>query len=526
LVLRTSSRYALSLLTGLLLWLSFPGEVGFTPLLTLAIVPLLLAIRGATGREIVICGLLSGMVHYSTLLYWIITVVGKYGGLPWIVSVVAMLSLAFYMSLYLVLFALLARPLLENPPALVSLLLVPALWVGIDWVRGLFQTGFPWMDPGYALYETPLLIQVADLAGHHALTYLIVLVNVLVVLLIKQKAEKKGCLSLLLVCACLYGSAGYYSVIRLQEVGRQVADPEAYGQRIGVVQGNRDQSEKWSPAGQLETVESYIAATRALPTAGQPLLVVWPETALPFYPQTSEYMAPLYRLVENGELSLLSGAPWYEIIDREARKVTFFNSALLILGPGRIDDIYFKNHLVPFGEYVPFKEFMPFIRPLVEAVGDFSPGTIKDPLIWEEAAIGPLICFESVFPELSRTWVLHGANVLINLTNDAWYGKSSAPYQSLGMAVLRAVETRRALVRSANTGISAFIEPTGEIRQQSPIFTHWAAVDEVVLLDGITFWVRIGHRFGPACLALGVAGAAVASLASGRRRKANRIILE
>ena len=226
-------------------------------------------------------------------------------------------------------------------------------------------------------------------------------------------------------------------------------------------------------------------------------------------------MQPLKELVATKDFALLTGAPWYEIIDLETRNVDFFNSALLLQPDGLFGGKYYKTHLVPFGEYIPFKKFMPFLAPLVEAVGDFSSGTIEQPLIWQETRAGILICFESVFPELSRKWVLAGANVLVNLTNDAWYGKSSAPHHSLAMSVLRAVETRRSLIRSANTGISAFVTPAGTIARQSELFVPWAAAEEVVLSGEVTIWARYGYLFAPFCLAFGLFG----GLAAGLRRR-------
>ena len=502
--------FFLSLLSGLLLWLSFPGGGGVSPLLLLALVPLLLAAYQAGARTSLLCGLLTGIVHYCALIYWIVIVVGKYGGLPWYISSLALLLLALYMSLYLGLFAMATRFFVRELPAPLCLFLIPALWVGLDWFRGVFLTGFPWMDLGYALYQYPLLIQAADLAGHHGVSFLVVSANVLVFLLIIHKASLKNCLLLLIPFLALFAGAGLYSVTRLQHLEEQLSSLQTQRVRIGVVQGNRDQSQKWAPAKQQETVETYITATETLAQPGVPLLVIWPETALPFYPPANDLMAPLQHMVKEQSISLLSGAPWYEIIDAETRKVKFYNSALLLTPSGEIEDLYFKNHLVPFGEYIPLKEYVPFLSPLVEAVGDFSPGTIDHPFRWEKAEIGLLICFESVFPELSRKWILTGANVLVNLTNDAWYGKSSAPHQSLGMAVFRAVETRRSLVRSANTGISAFIAPTGELLQQSPLFTGWAAADDVPLLSEVTFWVRYGYVFAPLCLFFGALGAGIA----------------
>lgn len=503
-------RYLPSILTGLVLWLAFPGGGEVWPLLFAALCPLLFAIKGSNPKQAALSGLIAGLTHFLLLLYWIVIVLGKYGGLPWYFSVPALLLLALYMSLYFSLFAMLTQTLLTAFPAITALWLLPALWVGLDWLRSVLFTGFPWMDLGYALYKMPVLIQVADLIGHHGVTYLIVFINTLLFLLVSTRPAKRN-LPLLLVPACLLtGAVGVYSQLRQSEIDEQQISGETPRMTIGIVQGNIDQSVKWSPSHQTATVQTYESLSNSLMTSRPPSLIVWPETALPFYPLSGDHMAPLKKLVAGRDLALLTGAPWYEVLDRTTKKVKFFNSALLLQPDGEFHGKYYKTHLVPFGEYVPLKRFLPFLAPLVEAVGDFSVGTIEHPLHWQDARAGVLICFESVFPEFSRQWVKTGANLLINLTNDAWYGKSSAPYHSLAMAVFRAVETRRSLIRSANTGISAFVGPSGTIDLQSEIFVPWAAATEVTLMPGETVWVRYGYLFAPACLFIGLLGGCLA----------------
>ncbi len=505
-------RYFLAILTGLGLWLAFPGGGEVWPLLFPALCPLLFAIKGSNPQQAAFSGLIAGLTHFLLLLYWIVIVLGKYGGLPWYFSVPALLLLALYMSLYFSFFAVLAQALLTTFPAITALWLLPALWVGLDWLRSVLFTGFPWMDLGYALYKMPVLIQSADLVGHHGVTYLIVFINTLLFLLVSTRPSKRNLL-LLLVPACIVTCAvGVYSQQRQVEVNKQQTSAEIPRLTIGIVQGNIDQSIKWSPSQQAATTQTYLGLSNALMTSRPPSLIVWPETALPFYPLSDDHMTPLKKLVEGRDLALLTGAPWYEILDRTTKKVKFFNSALLLQPDGLFHGKYYKTHLVPFGEYVPLKRFLPFLAPLVEAAGDFTAGTIEQPLHWKEAGAGILICFESVFPDFSRQWVKAGANLLINLTNDAWYGKSSAPYHSLAMAVFRAVETRRSLIRSANTGISAFISPSGTIDLQSEIFVPWAAAREVTLMPGETFWVRYGYLFAPACFFIGLLGSCLAFL--------------
>lgn len=512
-----SASFYLSLLTGLLLWVSLPGVGAISGLVFVSLVPLFLAIRNTDTRQAVYCGIVAGIIHFGLLLYWIVIVVGKYGGLAWYISSLGLLGLASYMSLYFVLFCLVGRLAIKAFPAAVTLWLFPVLWVGIDWLKGTLFTGFPWMDLGYSLYETPAALQVADLAGHHGVTFLIVFINSLVFLLLTEKQSLRGWAVILLPAICLLTGAGYYSIVRFETVAGEAGTADAQTLRVGIVQGNIDQSVKWSPAHQQTTVDHYIDQTGKLAAAGEKTLVVWPETALPFYPPSSELMEPLLREVKELNLAVLTGAPWYEVVNQQKREVKFFNSAVLLRPDGLLGGRYSKTHLVPFGEYVPLKKFLPFLAPLVEAVGDFSPGTIDSPLEWQQGRFGILICFESVFPELSRQWMLKGANVLINLTNDAWYGKSSAPHHSLAMSVLRAVESRRSLVRSANTGVSAFISPSGTIMERSEIFVSWQAVNEVVLRDDLTFWVRYGYLFGPGCLIVGVLAVAAAGMSRRRR---------
>jgi apolipoprotein N-acyltransferase len=506
-------------LSGLLLALAFPGGPGIWPLVAVALVPLISAVRQAGARRAFVLGLAAGLVHFLLLLYWIVIVLGHYGGLPWYLAVPALVLLALYMALYVGAFAAGARIILLAMPGTAALWLLPALWVGLDWLRGWLFSGFPWMDPGYALAGQPELIQAADLFGHHGLTYLLVLVNTLPVLLANagrdggdRRLALAGPVALVLILAAAY------SVMRWQLVEERMGKAERM--TIGVVQGNISQDQKWSPDNQERTVATYIDQTASLFAGGdgdsRPVLVVWPETALPFYPSNSMFVEDLQQLNTRFDMALLTGAPWFEVVDAGRKDFDFFNSALLIAPTGQFLDRYSKSHLVPFGEYVPLKPLFPFLAPLVEAVGDFSPGAIEKPMVWRQARIGVLICFESIFPDIATQWVEKGANVLVNLTNDAWYGKSSAPYHSLAMTIMRSVETRRSTVRAANTGISGIIDPLGRVVLRSGLFEPWAAAGDVALLEGQTPWVKGGRFFAPLC---GLVAALAVAIPAFRRRR-------
>lgn len=503
-VIALGVRLLAPVMTASLLWLAFPGGGGFWPLLFVALVPFVLTIIGTgTVRQAGVCGVLTGLFHFLVLLYWIVTVLGRYGGLPPWLSIPALVLLALYMSLYMGIFAMVARLFFVRISLRFSLWIIPCLWVALDWCRSFLFTGFPWMDLGYALADVPWLLQSADLWGHYGVTFFLVLSNVLVAMLIMAGTKKRGQLALLVPVIFLCSGIALYSSLRWQRIGEQMRASATMD--IGVVQGNIAQDRKWSPDVQRETLESYIDQSWGLVKHKRTTLVVWPETALPFYPLAHPLLQSVRDLAEQGQVSLLVGAPWMERVagngsDGGQEVMRYSNSALLFDVSGQITDRYSKSHLVPFGEYVPLKKILPFLAPVVEAVGDFSPGVIQRPLACQNARIGVLICFESIFPEIARKWVRVKANVLVNLTNDAWYGRSSAPYHSLAMTVLRAVEARRSLVRAANTGFSGFIDPLGRLRMVSPLFEPWAEKAEVVLMEDETLFVRWGYLFAPCCL--------------------------
>jgi apolipoprotein N-acyltransferase len=495
----------LSLLSVPLLWLASPGGGDLWTLLFVALVPLLLAIPRFFGRSSFLAGNFTGCLIFLTLLHWIVFVLGHYGGLPIFISIPALVLLSIYMGLYLGLFFVLAGLIFRCLPPLLSLFFLPALWVGLDWLRSVAFSGFPWLDLGYFLWAVPQLVQTADLLGHYGLTYGIVLINTFLALMFMPGQTVRRRLQLAMPMLVVAIAAAGYSRQRWQQLDRAIMDPLRERMWMGVVQGNIDQALKWSPENQQATVATYLRETISLFNEHKPELVVWPETALPFYPPAYKDLGVLHNLTAQYDMALLTGAPWYEVIDRKARKMKFFNSAVLLQPDGKFSGRYDKSHLVPFGEYVPLKKFLPFIAPLVEAVGDFTPGQVERPLVWRQAKAGVLICFESIFADIARSWVNVGANVLVNLTNDAWYGRSSAPRHSMAMSVLRAVETRRSLVRAANTGISGFVDPLGRVRQASAIFETRAMVDDVVLMDEKTVFVRYGYLFAPLCLFLGAA---------------------
>jgi len=510
--------------TGFLLFLSFPGTVGLWPVAWVALLPLLLALRNVGPGRAALLGLFAGMVHYVSLLYWIIIVLGRYGNLPLWVSVPAMLLLALYMSSYMVLFCtIMCRIWRQNE--IMVLWVGPLLWVGLDYVRSFLFSGFPWQDLAYSQYKALFLIQIVDLTGHSGITFLIVLVNSVTALLfvlwrakISVDSPTNPVLALrirrawyLAVAPALGLMVGVmaYNIVRYNQVSGMI--DKSPTMKISVVQGNIEQDQKWSPAMRFETIDIYrqLSEQAATQENEPPALLVWPETALPFIISDNSYFSRLQDfLVSEKGTWLLAGAPYFkETGNKESQQkgeLLSYNSAYLFTPEGEIEARYDKQHLVPFGEYVPFSRYLPLPGPIVENIGNFSSGRPRAPLSCQSAEIGVLICFESIFPKLARNWTAAGANLLVNITNDAWFGRSSAPWQHLSMAAFRAVENRRSLARAANTGVSAIIDPLGRITGISPLFQPFYYVGDVSLLQTETMFVRFGHYFGLACLLGGI----------------------
>ena len=510
--------------TGFLLFFCFPGTVGFWPVAWVALLPLLLALRSVQPGISALLGLLAGMVHYVSLLYWIVIVLGRYGNLSWWVSVPAMLLLAMYMSSYLALFcAIICRIWKQNEIRVVWV--GPLLWVGLDYVRSFLFSGFPWQDLGYSQYKALLLIQTVDLTGHFGITFLIVLVNSVTALLLVLWREKRSAdrssnpvLALRIRRAWYFAVAPAfvimigvlgYNLVRYNQMSEIIANSPIM--KIAVVQGNIAQDQKWSPAMRFKTIDIYRQLSEQAATRENepPALLVWPETALPFIISDNSYYRRLQDFLLSGQGTwLLAGAPYYkEIRNKESqqkREFLSYNSAYLFTPEGEVSGRYDKQHLVPFGEYVPLSKYLPLPGPIVENIGNFSSGRPHAPLSCQSAEIGVLICFESIFPKLARDWTAAGANLLVNITNDAWFGRSSAPWQHLSMAVFRAVENRRSLARSANTGVSAIIDPLGRIAKISPLFQPFYSVADAPLLQEETVFVSFGHYFGLACLLAGI----------------------
>jgi apolipoprotein N-acyltransferase len=382
--------------------------------------------------------------------------------------------------------------------------MIPVFWVSLEYIRSVLLSGFPWELMGHSQYKNLHVVQISDIFGVYGVSFLIAMVNgaIFLVFLCVMQVEWQGirvpkptALGSILIIGPIFCLVWLYGEWRINSIDERAAVSPSVS--VSIVQGNIDQALKWNPAFQQGTIEKYLRLSLSA-RSRQPDLVVWPETAAPFYFLRDP---KLTRMVIGGihhaGTDFLIGSPSY--IHR-GKNLDYYNSVYLVQPDGKIQGKYDKVHLVPFGEYVPFKNWLPFIGKIVQAVGDFQPGQKGNTIQWKNYQLGIQICYEIIFPDLSRAMVKNNAALLVNVTNDAWYGKSSAPYQHFSMTVFRAVENRRALIRSANTGISGFVDPAGRIVATTPLFEEKVITRTMPVIQEQTFYTRFGDVLAIACI--------------------------
>jgi apolipoprotein N-acyltransferase len=449
-----------------------------------ALVPLLIVLGrpAVSERRPILLGLTTGVVGFSGTLYWLTDVMTTFGDLSSGVAAAVALLLIVYLSLYPALVAhVVARGVRAFGPR--ALWAAPLVWAAGELARGHVMTGFPWVPLGNSQIDVAPIAQAASLVGVYGLSALVVLGSVAIAWLAVAPPGRGRLVPVAGVAVLLGGLALWGS----QRAGGGALLTAGTPIRVALVQGNVAQGQKWDPAFEDMIYRRYLTMSREAVTRGA-TLVMWPESATPFFFEEHPAAEAMRLLTRETGARLFVGSDQIE----RGTKPRLYNSAFLIQPTGSVGGVYRKMHLVPFGEYVPLESILSFAGPLVEQVGGFAPGQTLTVFHLREGRLTTGICYEAVFPELSREAVLRGSQLLTSITNDAWFGRSSAPWQHLAMARMRSVETGRYLARAANTGISAIVDPYGRVVQQTPLFEQTVAVGEVRFLDGTTPYVRIG----------------------------------
>ncbi len=499
------SIFALS--AGALLAICFPKPAYYYLIFT-ALVPLIWAVKRNSSFEAFRLGFFAGCAFFSILLWWIGPTISTYGNLPLWAAWPVVGLLVCYLAIYPAIWSLVAAYAFKKSKTnsyskALSLAALPALWVLLEWTRGHFLSGFPWGSLAYCLSEQASLIQSAEIWGIYGLGFLIIFINFLFFYAVEL------CLSKHLLKASMYLAAAVATLSIFYVWGNGKIEKVEHEQKgltpiqVAAIQASVPQHLKWEPAYQENTIEKYIKLTgQALKKMDKERvrLVVWPETALPFYFQEDgPFSRKVLAFAKREKILLLLGSPAY--IHKGGNDVAYLNSAYLVSPEGEVVGRYDKRHLVPFGEYMPWGWVTSWAKKFLPTAGEFMPGNSAAPLCSANICIGTLICFESIFPNLAAESTATGSNILAVITNDAWFGNTGAPYQHEAMAIFRAVENRRWLVRAANTGISSIISPWGQRIAESRLFEPAWIAGEARLCHHVTFYARYGPGwFLSACL--------------------------
>lgn len=493
-------------------WIGFANPLFHFPLAVLAF-PLGLAwigLRATSGRKAFKFGWFAGLLAGTGCFYWMVIPVQYYGGLPWAVALPCPVLLAAFMGVYYGLFSLGMHYAGQRITGTKLCLLAGLSWASMEMLMGTVLSGFPWMNIASGFAPWPVAIHGASIVGAYGLSG--VFATLAVALLLYSTYRSALALSIGLSAALvLFGAYGVYST--------QVDEPNYM---VSIIQGNVDQGQKWEPEFQMDTIEKYAELSLKAIQNSSPELVIWPETAMPFYIQDqSPLRQAVLTLAHESGTPIITGSPAYRVIDMKTRKYVLLNRAWLIDDTGRATQSYDKEHLVPFGEYMPMEDWIPFEK-LVQAAGDFIPGKNNQPIVLDSVALGMLICYEGIFPELAQKQVERGASALLNISNDAWFGDTSAPRQHLNLTIMRAVEQGRWLVRSTNNGISAFISPVGRVVTVSTQFQAETLSSKIRPLDKRTIFHSLYPWLAPVLYGLTLVAYSLLILGGRTRKKGNK----
>jgi apolipoprotein N-acyltransferase len=475
-----------------------------------ALLPLLIALTRASAISfshprprsfrIFLLGEITGVVYLTGTLYWLTDTMVTFGGLAWILAFIAAEILIFYLALFPALFGL-AFAFARRRLGIGALLLTPFIWVATELGRTYLLTGFPWVLLGYSQMPLLSLLQAASLFGIYVISFIVASTSAVIAYCLYERNNiariaSIATVAVMIVVAMLWGHA------RLEQ--NALLQP-GHGQpiRVGVVQGNVPQTEKWDDSLAARTFRRYLAMSRQAAAQGAQL-IIWPEASLPYYYEREPIIANAIGLVaRETNTYMLFGS---DQIDTDTPP-HYFNAAFLVNPAGRPIGSYRKMHLVPFGEYVPFERYLYFVTPIVKSA--FNAGDRVEILHVGDHTLSTMICYEAVFPDLGLQAVQAGSQLLTTITNDAWYGTSSAPFQHFEQARMRAIEQGRYLVRAANTGISGVVDPYGRIVQQSNLFEPAVLTTEVRFIEDRTLYARIGNAFAYACVLITVLPATI-----------------
>lgn len=468
-------------------WPEFLGALSLV-----AYVPLFLLLKNKNLKATFGLSFMTMTVQYAIVLSWIFIAVHVYGYVPTLPASIITLLLPMLMALKGAIFFTIAR-FLSMHFNRSFLWFAPIALCALEYFRNFHVFGgFPWGNSGYSLGRIPEFLQLASVVGIYGVVFFVGLINALISVLILFKRQRRRCLGM--IALLVLGAYGF-GALRISQGANEFA-PKV---RIALLQGNIPQEVKNKSGLHAEDILAIYGNLQQKAIDEEVQLIVWPESA---YPWLVDQAKSELELKKSGVASVI-GATTYAF-DRARKFSHYQNSAFFLDYSGQIVGRYDKTHLVPFGEYVPWP-MINVVDKIVPGMGAYKPGfdfiPIHLPLaLGKNVAIGTAICYEDIFPEISRAFANNGATLLVNITNDAWFGETSAPYQHLLMNQFRAVESGRPYVRATNSGVSAFIDAYGKIHKQMGLFERGMIIAEVPLINKATVYLVIGDVVPVLCM--------------------------
>lgn len=508
-------RTALAAASGLLLALSFP-KYGSPALGWIALTPLFVAVSGLARDEARFLtsasrlmrtafrlGFVTGAIYFTGTVYWVTHVMTLYGGLqPWVAVLVNAAMIATLALFPAICAAIVHRLVARTGPF--AMMALPIVWVATEWGRTYMpHIGFPWVLLGYSQARVLPVAQLASLVGVYGVSMLVAAVNAALVMIVIGPPDRRRFVPAAAMLAVVLGVAAWGGTRLSRGEWTRTGDPI----RVGLIQGNVDQAIKWDSAHAASIFDAHLRLTEQALAKGAEF-VLWPESSMPFLFEEDPIDADRIRAVaRRAQVPMLFGSDQVIWRDADGRRVAdkLYNAAFLVQPDGSTAGAYRKMHLVPFGEYVPLKRLLFFAAPLVEAVSDFTAGESFELLPVGRHRVGTAICYEIIYSDLVRRSVAAGSELITTITNDAWFGATSAPYQHFAQASMRAIENGRYLVRSANTGVSGIVDPYGRVLEQTAIFEPAVVVGSVRFLQTSTFYTRHGDVAAYAAVAVTLA---------------------
>ncbi len=440
-------------------------------------------------------GYVAGVIWWAGTCYWVYDTMHLYGGLSAPVALGILVLFCLYLAIYFGAFGLLIALLAggdKRSGTRRALFVAPFLWVGLELARAQIS-GFPWDVLGTAQVNNVAMNRIATFTGVYGLSFEIALVNtVFAAAWVVARSKRKLILIEAIAVALL---------LQLMALIRLPAPPADHTALL--VQANIPilQPSQWTPEYFQGTLHDLvrISVSAAERSSRKPELVIWPESPAPFYMDELQFQAAVAAVARGDHAYVIAGSIGGRTAGDTSESNEVYNSAALMSPDGKWTARYDKIHLVPFGEFVPFKSLLSFAGKLTRGVGEFERGAGREPLQAGTTKLGLFICYESVFPDEVREFARNGAQVFVNISNDGWYGDTGAIGQHFNQARMRAVESHRWLLRSTNTGITAAIDPYGQVVARAPRNLRTTLEAPYRLLTGTTFYTRHGDWFAYAC---------------------------